>query len=346
MDERGSAQVINEEAALWVARIDSRPLDGAARLELAQWVARDERHQGALFRALAVWQSLGDGNTVDPDVWDALRTSQGSEDDRAAEDREAAAAEDPPSSDARMARRRLLWTGGAIAAALVPVVFVPRLWNSRDRSSKRIRTGLGETAKVSLQDGSLVVVNTTSVLDVDQSAHMRNVRLEKGEAWFQVAKDADRPFVVSAGKVRVRAVGTAFSVRRRPGGADVQVTEGTVEVWAEGHRVRRARMSAGARTFVSDRIGAQALVEDPADVERRLSWREGALKFQGDTIGEAAAEFNRYNAIKLEVDPALADEKIVGRFSTKEPDAFANMVSLAFGARVERDGKRIRIARN
>jgi len=347
MDERGSALAINEEVARWVARIDSRPLDDAARLELEQWLARDQRHRGAMFRALAIWQILGEGNRVDQDIWDALEASSQSNDNHVAEDRDAAMADGPPWPDTRIGRRRMLWASGAIAAALAPFAFMPLLRNPRGtESSKRITTGLGETAEVPLRDGSLVVVNTTSDLEVDQSEHVRNVRLETGEAWFRVAKDTSRPFVVAAGDVRVRAVGTAFSVRRREDGASVQVTEGVVEVWTEGQATGRARVAAGARTFVSERIGAQAPVEDAAGIERTLLWREGALKFQGDTIRDAAAEFNRYNATKLEVDPTLADEKVVGRFSTKEPDVFANMISLAFGARIERQDGIIRIAQN
>jgi transmembrane sensor len=347
MEERGAAQVISEEATRWVARADSRPLDGKARLELGQWLARDERHRGALFRALAVWQALGADDMGHHDIWDMLDapSHDGGGDTEVVQEVAAPTELRPP--DTKMARRRFLWTGGAIAAALVPVAFVPRLWNPRGAGSlKQISTGRGERTTVPLPDGSLVVANTASALEVDQSAHMRNVRLDRGEAWFEVAKDTSRPFVVAAGDVRVRAVGTAFSVRRRDGGADVQVTEGTVEVWTQGQSSKRAAISAGSRTFVSEMVGAQASVEDPAGIERTLAWREGALKFQGDTLREAVAEFNRYNATQLEIDPALADEKIVGRFNTKEPDAFANVVSLEFGARIERDDKIIRIAKN
>lgn len=346
MNELGSTQVIDEAAARWVARIDSRPLDGQSRLELEQWLARDNRHRGALFRALAVWSALGDDNAISEDIWEKIGTPAQSPDAPSDEIVHSSTAV-APSPNPRFPRRRLLWTGGAIAAALIPVAFVPGLWKPKGgEHSRRIKTGLGEIARVPLRDGSLVMVNTTSALDVAQSAHLRSVRLEKGEAWFQVAKDASRPFVVSAGDIRVRAVGTAFSVRLRNGGADVQVTEGTVEVWIKGQRERRTAISAGTRIFATAQAGPEAPTQDPADIERNLSWREGALKFQGSTIQEAVTEFNRYNATKLEVDPALANEKIVGRFSAKEPDAFAKMVSLAFGARIEKEGKRIRIAKN
>jgi len=346
MDDHGSAQAINEAAAQWVARIDSRRLDRDAKSELQQWLDCDDRHRGALFRALAVWQTLGNTTALDPDLWKALHAMRAESNDFGEPGADEAPAEQVASSS-KIGRRHLLWLGGTIAASLLSVAFIPLARGSKGYGSHRnIKTRLGETAKVPLQDGSMVVVNTTSRLEVAQSADVRSVRLEKGEAWFQVAKDADRPFIVSAGDVRVRAVGTAFSVRRREDGANVQVTEGTVEVWTEEQSEKRALVSAGIRTFVSEEAGAQVLVEDAADIERQLAWREGALKFQGNTIREAVAEFNRYNATKLEVDPALADEKIVGRFSTREPDAFAHEVSLAFGARIEKEADRIRIERN
>jgi transmembrane sensor len=344
MDELGSAQVINEEAARWVARIDSGPLAGEVKVELDQWLARDDRHRGAMFRALAIWQALNGDKVLDHGIWDSIERGPNPDDDDVEKIEDAG----EPLADRQFARRRLLSIGGAIAASLVSVAFIPRIWapNTDDNYRKNIKTNLGEMAKVPLRDGSLVVVNTASRLEVAQSASVRNVRLENGEAWFHVAKDASRPFIVAAGDVRVRAVGTAFAVRRREGGAEVQVTEGIVEVWTEGQETKRAQVPAGVRTFVSEQSGAQLLVEDAADIERKLSWREGALSFRGNTIREAVAEFNRYNATKLEVDSALADEKIIGRFRAKEPDSFAREVSLAFGARIEREGSRIRIEQN
>src|SRR3546814_2061558 len=94
-------------------------------------------------------------------------------------------------------------------------------------------TSVGEIRRVPLADGSIAAINTASAIDVKLDDAARHVRVVEGEAWFQVARDKQRPFVVAAGRARVRAVGTAFSVRRRAGGADVLVTEGEVEVWAD-----------------------------------------------------------------------------------------------------------------
>jgi transmembrane sensor len=165
---------------------------------------------------------------------------------------------------------------------------------------------------------------------------MRQVDLAQGEAWFQVAHDRTRPFIVEAGDVRARAVGTAFSVRRTPAGAEVQVTEGVVEVWSVGREQARRRVAAGSRIAVLDAAGPQAVTEAGAEIDRSLAWRNGQLIFDGDTLGEAVAEFNRYNHVQVRIaDPALASERFVGRFRTNEPDAFARAAATILGARAE-----------
>jgi transmembrane sensor len=345
MEPRGSAQAVNDEAAQWVARIDRQPLDEVAKADLASWLASDVRHRGALFRAFAIWQTIAQNQTIDTEVWGLLHQAEPFE----AEPNVPEGVEigEPEAPDRSIDRRRLLWGGSAAAASLIGVALLTGLVSdSMGSNYNRIETQLGEMRKVPLRDGSLVVVNTASRLEVSQSSDVRRVQLDEGEAWFKVAKDKSRPFVVSAGDVRVRAVGTAFSVRRREDGADVQVTDGVVEVWSEARADKRIMIPAGTRAFVSDQVGGQGLVKDPADIERELSWREGVLKFQGSTLREAADEFNRYNMIKLQIDPAIANEEIVGRFNSDEPDTFARVVSLTFNASVEKRDGRIHIEKN
>src|SRR6187402_3292142 len=100
MDERGSAQAINEEATRWVARIDSRALDSGDKADLKRWLVRDDRHRGALFRALAVWETLGHETALEPEIWDAVRGED------PIKDHEAGNAEQREASDAKFGRRR------------------------------------------------------------------------------------------------------------------------------------------------------------------------------------------------------------------------------------------------
>lgn len=301
MTERESAADIEAAAARWVVRADREDLDQA---ELEAWLAGDTRRQGAFVRAQAAWGLLDRG--------------------RALGGEEAADKTKP-----RVDRRGLLAGLGAAAAACVAVVATPRLL------AARYGTAVGEIRRVPLADGSLAAINTDTALEVAMKPRKREVRLDRGEAWFQVAKDVQRPFVVESGPVRVRAVGTAFSVRRRDGGCEVLVTEGVVEVWSEGAGEEPRRVTAGERVFASDSAGAARPVPASLEITRELAWREGQIVLDGEAFGAAAEEFNRYNARKIVIaDPALAEQKLVGWFRTNEPESFARAAAASFGARV------------
>lgn len=298
MTERESAADIEAAAARWVVRADRGDLDAA---ELEAWLAGDTRRQGALVRAQAAWGLLDRGRALE--------------------------VEEEPRR--RVDRRGLLAGLGVAAAACVAVVVAPRLL------AARYGTAVGEIRRVPLADGSLAAINTDTALEVAMKPRRREVRLDRGEAWFQVAKDAERPFVVESGPVRVRAVGTAFSVRRRDGGCEVLVTEGVVEVWSEGAGEAPRRVTAGERVFASDSAGAARPVPASLEITRELAWREGQIVLDGEAFGAAAEEFNRYNARKIVIaDPALADQKLVGWFRTNEPESFARAAAASFGARV------------
>jgi transmembrane sensor len=186
-----------------------------------------------------------------------------------------------------------------------------------------------------MSDGSMAAINTDTVLDVTMRPRLRQVKLDRGEAWFQVAKDPQRPFVVESGPVRVRAVGTAFSVRRRDGGCEVLVTEGVVEAWSNDVGAAPRRVKAGERIFVSDEVGPATPAVAPIDITRNLAWREGQIVLDGEAFAAAAAEFNRYNDRKIVIaDGAMADEKLVGWFRTNEPESFARAAASSFNGKV------------
>lgn len=327
MTARESAETIAEQAARWVARLDRGDVDVATRAALDAWLHGDPRRQGAFLRAQAAWHML--------DRASALGAPQAGEH----------AQPYPPAaafSTGGPSRRRLLYAGGlGMAAAIAGVAFLPDLLARRNA---RYTTELGEIRQVPLADGSLAAINTESSMQVTLAPRSREVELDRGEAWFQVAKDRARPFVVAAGQVRVRAVGTAFSVRRRSDGADIQVTEGAVEVWTEGKEDRVVRMAAGARAFVDPSSRAIAPVEASAAIDRSLAWRTGQIILEGDRLEDAVAEFNRYNQRRVDIaDPALAEERLVGRFRINDPESFAEAVHQTLGATIVHEGNNILI---
>lgn len=305
MSERQTqtAGEIDDEACAWALRLDGRDLDLADDPELDAWLAADPRRRGAFLRAQAALSLL---------------------------DRGRALADTPPVLTRSPSRRGLLIAGaggGAVAAGLAASALL-------SAEVRRYATGLGEIRRVPLQDGSLIAINTRSDLEVALSSHLRRVKLDAGEAWFEVAKDAARPFVVQAGPVRIRAVGTAFSVRRQDEGCDVLVTEGVVEAWLDGAADRPARLAAGFKSLIA--AGRDAItVQAPEDIERSLSWRTGSIALDGQSLAEAAEEFNRYNERRIVIDdPDLAKRRFVGLFRTNDPEGFSAAVAATIGARV------------
>jgi len=315
-----SASEIDEEASDWAARVDARDLDVEHDPELQAWLKGDARRAGALLRAQAAISFLDRGRALAG----------------AAPPAQAVPVADRPS------RRALIAGAGGAAAALVGGI---GLWSARPQ---RLDTRLGEIRRVPLADGSLVAINTKTALEVAMKPKSRRVVLKEGEAWFQVAKDPERPFVVAAGPVRVRAVGTAFSVRRGDeagAGVDVMVTEGVVEAWVEGDPAPRRRMSAGSRIVLASAV-SPAVAESPSEIERSLAWRNGEIALDGESLEQAARLFNRYNSRQIVIeDPVLARERFVGLFQTNEPESFAAAVAATLGAVVKDDAEVIRIGR-
>ncbi|QYF85650.1 FecR domain-containing protein [Brevundimonas sp. PAMC22021] len=310
MTKRLTASEVDAEAARWVVQLDRAPLDESRQRALDLWLERDPRHRGALLRAKAAW-SVAVG-----------------------------VARPNPVNAQRRHRRWLIGGIGLAAAASGAALLLPPMLESR-----WYRTAVGEIRRVPLEDGSLAAINTDTAVEVALGRDRRSVRLDRGEAWFQVAKDRSRPFVVATGPVRVRAVGTAFSVRRKPLGAEVRVTEGVVEVWSEEGAGRLRRVSAGEQVFISDKAGAARPIERPLEVERALAWRDGQIVLDGETVGQAAAQFNRYNTRKIVIsDPELERQKVIGWFRTNEPESFARALGVSHGAELAMTGEVIMVA--
>jgi transmembrane sensor len=310
---RESAREIADQAAEWATRIDGGSINQNTDVGLRRWLDEDPRRRGALLRAQAALSFVDRGRAL-------------------------AGVIPKPDPQPIWVRRKLMFAGAALAASLVGAAILVTAPN-------RYHTDLGETRQVPLSDGSVVAMNTQSAVEVSMHRNAREVTLTRGEAWFKVAHDKTRPFVVSAGRIRVRAVGTAFSVARHDDGADVQVTEGVVETWTLGEEERRIQVAAGSKAYVVA-YEPPKVVQASADVERSLAWREGQIVLEGESLDEAVAQFNRYNAKKLVIlDPGLAAEKLVGQFRATDPQTFAGAVATTLGAKVEEEGDTIRLSR-
>lgn len=313
----------DKEASDWVVRQASGPLDEASQRAFEAWYDIGPRQQGAYLRAQAIWRSL-DKATVQADLRpETIRRTA-----RARAVR-------------RPTRRAVLGAGVAASAAagVAAMVFGPRLVGGQT-----LTTTLGEVRKVPLEDRSVASLNSDSHLEVSMTPKLRRIVLVSGEALFEVAKNPQRPFVVEAGDVFVRAVGTAFSVRRRSNGADVLVTEGVVEAWNAGGVAGAQRISAGQQAFVPNRAAPFSVLAAPQEVERRLAWREGNIILNNQTLAEAALEFNRYNRLKIVIaDPALGSHRLVGQYRADQPEQFVDAVRALMDVRVTRSGDRLTV---
>lgn len=304
---------IDGVAADWAVR-NHRGLTPQERLALEEWLGADRRRRGAYIRACAAWMAV------------------------------ARAAPDAVGTPQRYPTRRLLLAAGgvALAAGLAGILAAPLL------SGTRYSTEIGDIRRVGLEDGTVVALNTDSAIITDYSPDLRQIRLAAGEAWFDVAHDSARPLVVAAGPYRVRAVGTAFSVRHRVGGiVDIVISDGIVETWDSRNEARRRRLVAGQSIRLGDgATPADPVAVPPREMARQLSWREGMLVFDGETIAGAVAEMNRYNRRQLVVeDRALAKEKVLGTFRATDPEGFARAVSSLMRAEMQADADKIRLRR-
>lgn len=311
----GEGNPIDRAAAHWAARA-MRGLDTAERAELAAWRAADPRHAGSYVRALAIARLA------------AAPASQ-----RLAHESTGIAS---TSIGTGLSRRRVLqWAAAVCVAGTVGAGGLYQILGNRTSTAR------GEIRNIALADGSTAVLNTSSSIDVSMRAKRRTVNLLKGEAWFDVAHDPARPFEVRSGELIVRAVGTAFTVRAQPEGIDVVVTEGTVAIFREGNGGGPIRVAAGKHLNFARGTMMEASLTG-SQLEQQLAWRQGLIILDGQTLGAAVAEFNRYNDLKLEImEGKLASQRVYGTFRARDPEGLAKAVTIAMGARVKRENSRI-----
>lgn len=316
MDKRPAASEIEEAAARWVIRLDCEGRTYRNQAELDAWLAEDARRAGALLQAEAAWALL----------------------DRA----ELVRVPSPGLAPRRGSRARGLLLGGAAAAlaASLAVVALHTGWTwlmPRETTPRQLyATGQGQVQQVTLSDGSSVLLNALSTVKVAYEPGQRSITLVRGEAWFDVARNPARPFVVSAGQANVRAVGTAFAVQNTRAVVDVRVTEGVVEVWANRTAAGTTRVEAGGAVEVTADAVGPVRRQGVDAIERQLQWRTGKLDLQGQTLGQAVDAFNRYGRRKLViVDAHLADERLYGVFRLDDGEGFARAVEASLGIPVD-----------
>jgi transmembrane sensor len=364
-DEAGHSSeddAIEAAAATWLAEREEGYTPVQAR-EFEQWCRQDPRHVAAVARlehTCAILQKL-------PFIQDRLRTDAAQH----CSQRPRADAQDWRNAAGTLYRLKRFRLAALGIAAAVAIGAVARWqWPAAVAETQaHYATASQGYERVWLEDGSILELNADSNARVRFSSQERKVTLASGEAHFKVAADPRRPFIVRAGDVAVRAVGTAFNVRLGAEEVEVLVTQGQVSVGptlaelpagassgeSERNRGRpppheRGTMGGGAtllganeRTIVPFRaVQAAPRVEkvEPAAIVQALAWQERKLQFSETPLRKVAEKFNRHNRLKLYIaDPALAERPVGGTFAADNVVTFVRLLEESGDIVAERRGE-------
>lgn len=315
------------QASDWLARLNADDVSEEDRRRFAEWLRASPVHARAYEALCATWQELEKSGPLVRAVYFGQAMI-------------AASAPRP---------RRRRWAAAAIAATLAAIALAA-VWGLRPQDDSTFQAAVGEQTTVALPDGSTLKLNSNSRARVEYTPAARIVHLDRGEAFFSVVHNANRPFWVHAGSSWVRDVGTAFNVYLAPSGVVVTVSEGAVKVLHSGSGgvppSDVAAISAAASVSAGEQLkvngSAEALRDlDAAQLSHLLAWRGGSLNFEDEPLGEVADELMRYTNLKIEFsDPALRKLRVGGTFRTSPEGAEALLTVLhdGFGMTVRRDG--------
>lgn len=312
---------ITERACSWLDLLSCDEVNEELRTQFVDWIHRSPAHVTEFLKASALHAELSARMAGDQPWLDDL-IEEGSQD----------VVQMPFSLENRASDRASKQHPGfkkslvAIAVSLVVALSIT-VWMRAYSDSTRITTLVGEMRILVLDDGSNLELNTDSAVRVNFDASMRRIELIRGELLVNVVEDASRPFVVTADKVAVTAIGTQFNVYRKDEATEVTVIEGRVMVdWSAGaDSNRQLELNAGSKAVVTE--NAANLVPGQANVESVIAWSERRLSFEDTTVAEVAAELNRYNRSRVLIDdPLLSRRRITGVFDVNDPDAFISLL--------------------
>jgi transmembrane sensor len=300
---------IAAEAARLLARLNSDPTP-QDELDACRWIDEDPRHAVAFAQAEAAWE-----------VSERLKSA-------------AAEVNLPPleviadeEAQRRLSRHIMIAAGIAVLLFMIAAIVTVRTFNGIER----YETGVGEIRDIALEDGSRLHLNSDSEVEARFTDNGRRVRILKGEASFDIAHDKARPFDVEARSAVIRAVGTAFNVRLRPSTVELTVTQGTVSVRSGGSEMEKVAAGSGAvirpRAVALTKLG-------PKLIDQRTAWREQMVELDGETIEQAASEFNRYRATPILIgDTRVSALRIGGRFRINDSKEFLSALQMSLPVR-------------
>jgi transmembrane sensor len=329
-------EAIDQEAVAWVVRLGSDQRTRADEDAFRIWLEQDPANAHAYADCVALWDGVRDLAATD-EAHEILKPFRA-----------------PVGVRRRFSRRVAIFGGLGAALAVAAGVVVPIVLSGEET----FKTAPGKQKRVQLADGSEVLLNTDSKLRVKFVASERRLYLDRGQAFFQVAKDKSRPFRVFVGNDEVRAIGTAFEVRRVGDNLQVTLEEGRVAIYRDGDVISQPRAEAPAAKATSGHSASSSAYEPVAelspgeqatlaagaavevrqvDLRKSQAWRYGRIVLDNAPLGETVAELNRYGGVQIVLaDPKLANIRVSGVFHTGRPDDFVEAVTAAFPVEIAR----------
>lgn len=311
-------ELLHEQAAGWVARMEEGQLSRAQISELKQWVAQSEQHKQILLDTAKVWDRM--------DVISGLSELLSLEDI-------------PPTNKSAFFNPALQ----AIAASLVCFAVLAYFYLGdkeayqavpeelatveTDNGPATYQTQIGSNDVIHLKDGSVVKLNTASQIKVELNETERRVTLVDGEAYFEVAKNEKVPFIVRVGNTTIQAVGTAFSVLKQSESIEVTVTEGLVRVKRKHmdtslniqDKLEPVLLRAGQVAQLNESGNKEIREIKAEEIARKLLWQQRMLAFDGDTLEQVVDEFSRYTSFKISIaDAETAAIRVGGYFRSDD----------------------------
>jgi len=339
---------ITAEASAWIAQLETGDLSEADLEALREWMLRSPRHAAEIRRLANLSMELN----VLTEFSEALHEVRENYHPVLKSNRD----------------RPIFGSFGVIGLVVVLTIVLSLVFYISNRkiefeSPVLVSTSIGDYRDIELSDGSLVKLNTNSQIEIAYNKQSRRVRLVKGEAYFDVLSNSDRPFLVYAGERAVRAVGTAFTVRLIGEEFGVTVEEGKVELAETRANIVTKSIHNSVDPdiqFESQVIlnAGQSITVLPAQneipvttmskrqLQRKLSWKNGFHDFSNTPLEEVVKEISRYSPMQIEItDPAIRELKFGGIFRIGETQPLLDTIESEFGINVTYiDDKKIKFS--
>lgn len=320
---------IDDEASIWLVRLDNGNLSDQSRKELKAWLAADKRHPVAL-KAMT-------------DIWDGMDEVLINIDD-----------ETPSKNISLWPILKPIFQPLALAASISFIAIFIWLAMPNNVQKNSYATLIGQQMDATFNDGSIIHLNTNSRIETEFSDEKRIIKLIKGEALFEVAHDPNRPFIVYAGNRLVQAIGTKFVVHLKSENIQVTVTDGKVKMSKvplnttltdikELNNTTTQKddiyIAKGEKVIVGDNQAPKLTRIKPENIKRELSWLNGKLVFDNEELLNVIEEINRYVNIEIVLkDPSLHNIRISGRFDLEDSEALIEAIELSFNMKSQRLG--------